>query len=539
MDSHNLPDFDNDQFEGRLDKPISSLSLIALASFFFLIMGVYSVRAWTLQIKNGDAYTQRSENNRLRHTPLFASRGVIYDRNGVELAWNSPSDDPDISFRKYSNDPGLSHVVGYVQYPSKDSSGFYYKEDFEGIDGVEYYFDKILQGKNGSKLIEVNARGIVQSGNVVKAPKQGENITLSIDSKVQSLLFKSIKDIANKVGFVGGSGVIMDVNTGEVIAMTNYPEFKSEIMSEKKDVLKIKEYLTDKNKPFLDRAVSGLYTPGSIIKPFMALGALNEKIIDPLKKIESNGSISVQNDYNPELQTIFKDWKVHGMVDMRRAIAVSSDVYFYTIGGGYKNQKGLGIAKIDKYMQVFGFGEKIEDSFFTGANGTVPTPEWKKRHFNGESWRLGNTYHTVIGQYGFQASPIQIVRAISAIATNGVLRDPTIIKGETGKILRTIDIPKSYFDVIHEGMRLTTLEGTARPLDVNFVKVATKTGTAELGSEKKNVNSLVVGYFPYENPHYAFVVIMEKGAVINTIGAVAVMKEVLYGMSTSTPEYFR
>lgn len=539
LDSRNLPEFDNSQFEGRLDKPISKTSLIVTLGFFILLIMTYTARAWTLQIKNGETYALLSENNRLRHTPLFATRGLIYDRNGVELAWNTPGEDANVPIRKYKNSPGLSHVLGYVQYPSKDSAGFYYQEDFIGVDGTEKYFDEFLQGANGLKLVEVDARGKVQSENVVRPPDQGKNITLSIDSRVQSKLYSSMQGVAERVGFAGGAGVLINVTNGEVIAITSYPEYESEVMSSKTDLTKVKSYLNSKEKLFLDRAIDGLYAPGSIIKPYMALGALTENTIDPRKKILSTGSISIPNEYDPKLSTVFKDWKALGWVDMRSAIAMSSDIYFYALGGGYKDQKGLGIANINKYTNMFGFGQKIANSFFSGAQGVVPSPEWKKKTFNGETWRLGNTYHTTIGQYGFQVSPIQVVKAVSAIATKGVLRDPSIIKDEPGKVITNLPISQNSFDIIHEGMRMGAVEGTGKALNFPFVEIATKTGTAELGVDKANVNSWVTGFFPYKNPKYAFAVVLEKGSVHNLIGAVAVMKEVFEWMNVNTPEYFR
>ena len=539
IDSHNLPQFDTQQFEGRLENPISRITLTVIAVFFMLVLVTFGGRVWALQIKDGDMYRDRSENNRLRHSPIFAARGVIYDRNNVELAWNAPSDDPDIALRKYLSLPGLAHVVGYVQYPSKDSAGFYYREDFEGADGVEKYFNTDLQGANGIKLVEVDARGKVQSQNTMQPPKEGSNLHLSIDSRVQSEMYRAIKHIAEQVGFAGGAAVMMDTTNGEIIAMTSYPEYDSEVMSAKTDTAKVKSYLTSASKPFLDRAVDGLYTPGSIVKPYMALAALNEKIISASQQILSTGSISIQNQYYPDLKTVFKDWKAHGYVDMRHALAVSSDVYFYEVGGGYKDLKGLGIARIEKYMKEFGFGQKIENSFFSGAAGTVPNPEWKKVHFEGEAWNLGNTYHTSIGQYGFQTSPIQIVRALGAIVNDGLLRDPSIIKGVAGPVLRQIDMPADYFTVVKEGMRLGVQQGTGTSLNVPYVEVATKSGTAELGASKDKVNSWMTGYFPYKTPRYAFAVLMEKGSVHNLIGAGAAMREVLDWMNTNTPEYFK
>jgi penicillin-binding protein 2 len=539
LDSHNLPQFNNQQFEGRMEKPITRLSLLSVTLFFILVLLTFGSKIWALQISNGEKYNNISERNRLRHTPIFSARGVIYDKNNVELAWNAPSNDPDIALRKYKDVPGIAHVIGYVQYPSKDSSGFYYREDFEGADGVEKYFNSQLKGINGLKLIEVDAHNKVQSENTIQPPKEGDSIHISIDYRIQSEMYTAIKDIAEKVGFDGGAGIIMDITTGEIIAMTSYPEYNSEIMSSKTDTAKVKSFLNNKNKPFLDRVIDGLYTPGSIVKLYVGLAALNEKVINESTSILSTGSISVQNQYYKNIQTVFRDWKAHGYVDIRQAIAVSSDVFFYEVGGGYKDQKGLGIALLEKYFKMFGFGEKVENSFFSGAYGTIPSPDWKKIHFDGESWNLGDTYHTAIGQYGFQVSPLQAVRALAAIINNGLLRDPSIIKGEAGKVVRQIDIPLEYFKIIKEGMRLGVLKGTGTSLNVPYVEVASKSGTAELGVSKDNVNSWMTGYFPYKNPKYAFAMLMERGSVHNLIGAGAVMRKTLDWMSINTPEYFK
>lgn len=540
LDANNLPKFDDNQFEGRLEKPISKMIIAFVGLFFALLIIVYSIKIWNLQIRDGDKFLEKSEKNTLRHYPVFAARGIIYDKNGQELAWNVPSDDSDFMNRKYIEAPGLAHLLGYVQYPSKDKFGIYYRQDFIGIDGVEKIFNKKMQGENGLKIIEVDALGKIQSQNIIEPPKAGENVNLSIDYKVQSALHGVLKDISNRVGFAGGAGIIMDVNTGEVLAITSYPEFSPEVMSEGKDKDLIKKYNTDKNKPFLDRAIDGVYAPGSTVKTYVAIGALNEGIIDPLKTIVSTGQISIPNENDPKKFTIFKDWKAHGAVDMRKALAVSSDVYFYALGGGYKDQKGLGIDLLDKYFSMFGFGQKIDSIFFNEGNiGTVPNPEWKKRLFNGETWRLGNSYHTAIGQFGFQVTPAQAVRAVSAIANSGKLIDPTVIKGEQGKVERIIDIPEADFKVIREGMRLAVKEGTARALDVSYVDMAAKSGTAELGVSKDTVNSWIIGFWPYEKPKYAFALVLEKGSAHNVVGTGVAMREFIDIINRSSPEYFK
>ncbi|MBA3551235.1 hypothetical protein H0W32_03450, partial [Patescibacteria group bacterium] len=146
----------------------------------------------------------------------------------------------------------------------------------------------------------------------------------------------------------------------------------------------------------------------------------------------------------------------------------------------------------------------------------------------------------VIGQYGFQVTPMQVVRAIGALANNGVLLEPTVIADdkEALKHIKKIDLPQEYFDVVHEGMRLGATEGTAASLNVPYVEFAAKTGTAELGVSKEYVNSWVTGFFPYKNPQYAFVILMEKGHTSNLIGASYVGRQLFDWMSIHTPEYF-
>jgi penicillin-binding protein 2 len=539
IDSENLPKFDVYQFEGRIEKPISHNTFVFLTIFCFLLFGSFFFKAWLLQIKNGGENFDKSENNRLRHTLIFTKRGVISDRNGENLAWNVyDENNPEFSLRKYNSTDGLSHVIGYIKYPSKDKYGFYYNEDFVGKDGVEKFYNETLTGSNGLKIIEVDAHNKVQSENMIRPAKDGVDIKLSIDSKVQEKMYKEISGLAERVGFTGGAGVMMDVNTGEILSLVSYPEYSSQIMTDGSNVSKINSYLRDKNTPLLNRVTYGLYTPGSILKPFMAISALIEKIIDPYKNILSTGSISIPNRYNPESPTVFKDWKEHGYVDMRKAIAVSSDVYFYSIGGGYQDQKGLGINLIDKYMIEFGFGKDIPEGFLSGTSGVIPTPEWKKENFNGEDWTIGNTYHTSIGQYGFQVTPIQTVRSIASIVNGGKLLNPSIILGgNKDDFIKLQFFNEEYFRVAKEGMKMTVEEGTAIGLKSDFMTLGAKTGTAELGSKKQFVNSWVVGFFPYENPKYAFAVIMEKGPITNTLGGVYVMRQVFDWMNIYARKY--
>jgi penicillin-binding protein 2 len=454
------------------------------------------------------------------------------------LAWNEESNEDNYDKRIYIDGGGFAHLLGFVKYPGQDSAGNFYSYYIIGQDGIEKYMDERLRGENGAKLTEINVKGVVESQSTLEPPINGEKINLSIDSAVEQELYKQIGSAVENSGFVGGAGVIMDVQTGEVIAMASYPDYNSNIMTEGSDRAKITEYLQGKRQPFLDRVVTGLYAPGSIVKPFVALGVLQEKIIDPLKQIFTIGYLSFPNPYNPDKPTIFKDWKNHGSVDLRRAIAVSSDVYFYMVGGGFGSQKGLGIDRIDEYMYKFLFGKPTEE-FFAGPAGTVPTQEWKKKTFNGEDWSIGNTYHTAIGQYGFQVTPLQIVRGVTGIATDGTIVEPVIIKGEQGKKTEVKNIDKKNYKIVKEGMRQAVTDGTAIALNASGVNAAAKTGTAELGTAKSKINSWVEGFFPYDNPKYAFAVVLENGPTTYKVSAMQVMGHTLTWMRDNAEEYVK
>ncbi|HLP86605.1 MAG TPA: penicillin-binding transpeptidase domain-containing protein [Candidatus Paceibacterota bacterium] len=540
LDSKNLPNFNTQQFEGRLEKPIPKTSIINIGLFFIVVAVIFIIQTVNLQVVKGEAYFKKSENNTLEKKPIFADRGLIYDRNGVLLSWNT-WDKEDINKlsspkRTYIDEPGFGLLLGYVSAPAKDSSGFYWQDKFIGKDGVESYFNDRLTGENGERITETDVKGEVQSENIVLLPKAGEDLTLSIDAKIQAKMYKSISEMAKNVGFQGGAGAIMDIHTGEILALTSYPEYNGNILSEGEDSKTIKGYFSDKRKVFLNRTVSGLYSPGSIVKPFLGYGALVENVISPVKTIFSNGSISIPNPYFPDKKSVFKDHGSFGYVDMKKAIAVSSDVYFYEIGGGFESQKGLGIANIDKYAKIFGIGEKTGINLNGEKDGTIPTPEWKAKTFKGDIWRIGDTYNTSIGQYGFQVTPLQMVRAVAGIASMGTFYTPHITHNDSNfeSQKEVVDVDENMMKVIHEGMRMAVTEGTATALHLPNIEVAAKSGTAQVGVGNTNTNSWIVGFFPYDNPKYSFALVMERGPKEASGNATRVMSEVVDYMSVYT-----
>ncbi len=538
LDSKNLPQFDTYQMEGRIEKPIRKRSFILLSLAFLAIALVFSVKLFSLQVIDGKVYAQRSENNRLNISYMPPNKGIIYDRNGEKLAWN------DFNSRVYTNLGGFSHVLGYIGMPSEEdlkNKEEKLMEAMVGKDGIEKIYEDILFGIPGTKIIEVDSQDNVVSESIQRLPEEGKDLNLSIDSKIQAELFKDIGSVVQDRGFQAGAGVIIDVNNGEVLSLVSYPEYDSQIISDGKDREKINQFIADKNKPFLNRAVSGIYAPGSIIKPLIAIAALSEGIITPEKQIFSAGSISIPNPYFPDKYSVFKDWKAHGWVDMRYALAVSSDVYFYEIGGGFENQKGLGIGKIEEYAKKFGFGDFTGVDLLGEENGLVPNPELhKKSNPDDPMWRIGDTYNASIGQGNFQVTPIQMAVLTASIANNGKLLKPRLKKDlETVVIKDNSNIPESYYKVAKDGMRMAVTGGTASALNIYGVKIAAKTGTAEVGGAKKYVNSWVIGFFPYENPRYAFAVVMEKGPYANLVGAPAVMRQFFDWMGIYTSEYLK
>ncbi len=540
LDSANLPGFDEHALEGRIEKPMGHSAFTLVKIFLALIIFSLAGKLWLLGVRDGDLYAQISDQNRLAETFIFANRGVIVDRNGFELATNDiKSEESEFAGRLYAPMDGLAHVVGYLKYPKKDKAGFYYEREYQPKEGVEKAYNDLLKGKNGRKLVETDVSGEVTSQSVVEEAQDGQTLTLSLDAKVTEVMHRAIASLANSNGFVGGAGVMIDVRTGELLALTSYPEYNQNEMTRGIDQKTFNSLINSSGKPFINRPVSGLYTPGSILKPIIALAALNEKIITPNKEIFSSGSISVPNPYDPSKPSIFRDWKAHGYTAMREAIAVSSDTYFYSIGGGFADQRGLGIGLIDKYLKLFLVEEPTGIELGGEPKGIIPTPEWKAKTFSGDIWRLGDTFITSIGQFGTQVTPLNAARFIAVVANRGTLLKPSLVKGGVPEhVIGTLNFRPEDWDVVQEGMREGVAYGTSVGLNVTYVEAAAKTGTAEIGAGKKHVHSWSVGFFPYENPRYAWAVIMEKGPATNQIGATSIMRQVFDWMSVNAPQYF-
>jgi len=539
LDSSNIPAFNQARMEGKRELPIppSTINFVAVVALLFSVL--FFSKVFTLQITEGAEFKKISENNSVDKALIIAERGVIYDRNGELVVWNEVDkrEIHDFPIRAYTDRLGLGQVLGYVSYPRKDSRGFYFRTEYLGRSGVELAFDEQLKGTNGNKIVVVDALNKVVGEHAVASSAKGQEIRLSLDAELSEAMYQIISTSSAKAGFRSGAGAIMDIYTGELLAMTSFPTYDPEVMANGFDTDKIDEYNNDDRLPFLNKMISGVYTPGSIVKPFLAYAALAEKTIDPNKEIVSTGEIVIPNRFNPSNPSRFTDWRAHGVMTMREAIAFSSNVYFYIIGGGFGDQKGVGITKMAEYYRLFGMGTTTGINIAPEQAGVVPDPEWKMKVFD-DDWRLGDTYFTAIGQFGFSTTPIQMLRAYAAIANGGILVEPHVIKDKQGSV-KNLSLDQSYLEIIHDGMRKTVIlpGGTARALERKDVAIAAKSGTAEVGAGNAYVNSWAAGFFPYEDPKYAFILMMDRAPRSNDLGATRIMGDVVEWMSKNRPEY--
>ena len=448
--------------------------------------------------------------------------------------------------RNYLLGGGASHLLGYVGRPSREDLGAYPEitsADVLGKDGLELAYETEIRGEAGEKLIEVNASGERLRERFIVKAKPGHDVLLEIDGELQRFAAETMKRHITALGKRAGALVAIDPRDGAVRALISYPGYDANLLG-KGSREEVRRLLTDTAKPFFNRAIAGGYPSASTIKPFLAAAALEEKLIDPTRQIFDPGYISVPNPYDPSNPTIFKDWKALGWIDMRHAIALSANVYFYTIGGGYGGIPGLGIERIKQVLERFGWGSPLRIDLPGEYAGLIPDPEKKKRiQPKNPIWRIGDTYITAIGQGDLQVTPLQLAAATAAIANGGTLWKPRIAKAVVDEArdvmaafkpvaLRENIMSPESLRVVREGMRLAVTEGSAIGLAELFFPVAGKTGTAETGVYGKN-HGWFTGFAPYDAPELVISVLVEEGTGGST-DAVPIAREVLYHYFTQS-----
>ena len=447
--------------------------------------------------------------------------------------------------RDYKDGNVFSHLIGYMGRISEEEYKTlknYSISSYIGKMGLEKSYEDILRGNPGIVKVQKDVFENIKSEEVVASPENGKSLVLWLNSELQTKIRESLEAKLQELGAKKAVGIAMNPKTGGILALVSLPDFDNNLFQKSADAKIINDLFDDPDQPIFDRAISGRYLVGSTIKPFIASAALTERIIDPKKEIYSPGYIEIPHAYDPEIVYIFHDWTVHGWVDMRKAIAQSSNVYFYSIGGGYQNQKGLGPTKIKEYLELFGWTSKTGIDLFGEVAGFVPGIDWKKNVLQ-EPWWDGDTYNLSIGQGFLRITPLEVATAYSAIANGGKLLQPQVVakivdtsespakvlEEFSPKIIKENFIDKNDLRVVREGMR-QSVSGYNSPLASSIllnslpVAAAAKTGTAELGRDR--FNNWITVFAPYDDPEIVLTLIIEDVKGVQA-AVLPVAKEVL------------
>jgi penicillin-binding protein 2 len=432
-------------------------------------------------------------------------------------------------FRHYPLGKQGAHMVGYIgrindkdliKLAEADALSNYKGTDHIGKSGVEQFYESALHGTTGFQQVEIDADGKAVRILSSKAPTSGSNLILSADSKLQEIAETAF-------GERRGALVAIKPSTGEVLAFVSMPTFDSNLFVDGIDVENWRLLNDSLDKPLINRPLRGVYPPGSTFKPFAALAGLENGKRKPPFSINDAGYFML-----PRSSHRYRDWKPggHGNVDMRRAITISCDTFFYGLA------MELGIEKLAEFVRHFGFGKKSGIDIAGEVGGLMPTPEWKKRRFK-QPWYMGETVIVGIGQGYTLATPMQLAQATAILANKGVAIRPRLVaaivdpktnvsKATQAIISDKIPLDESNLEIVKLGMIDVTLPGgTAASVGANAgYSIAAKTGTAQVvgikQNEKYNANliderhrdhALFIAYAPAEDPKIALAVIVENG----------------------------
>ena len=538
-------------FEKRLETPLSRRILLGFWVSFLILLFVLFGKTFQLQVLEGKTLTARSAENEFIIHSIQSERGVIYDQNLKQLVFNKPSFDlicegkvvakdldhqnlilwetkiekfPECEIknntaREYLEGSALPHLLGYRRRTGEKT-------------GLEKYYDEVLKARPGELQIKKDVYGNPISKEIVSLPESGHSLVLWLDSDLQKKIRETLEKGIKRVGAQRGAAVALNPKTGGVIALVSWPDFDNNLFSQGISESQWRELQDDPNDPFFNRAISGFgYPTGSTIKPLIGLAALEEGIINANTKIFCPLEICVQNPWYPEKEECYTDWKYHGTSDLKRAIAESVNTFFYQIGGGYQDFKGLGATKIKEWLKIFGWGSETGIDLPKEGKGILPDLE--------QDWRLGDTYHFSIGQGPFAVTPLQEATAYVAIANKGKLFQPQVVKeiiDDQKQVIKKIEpglvkeIPASqeHLEVVRQGMRqaVTSPASPAYILNSLPVTAASKTGTAQIHKEKEIYHTWVTVFAPYQNPQIVLTLVIENVEGMQ-LSALPIAKEIL------------
>lgn len=458
--------------------------------------------------------------------------------------------------RLYANEPSLAHILGYVgKLPADEAemlTALGYPLDGQvGLGGVEAIYEDDLRGSPGRRLVLSDPQGREVELLASDSAQPGADAVLSIDLDLQRATGEALSRgmdagmsvIRTNTGqerptpIPLGAALVMDVKTGELLASVSLPSYDPNLFVDGEDEA-IAAVFADKANPLIDRTFMAQRSPGSIFKPLVALAALEEGTATEHTVIYSRGAITIQDQYNPGTVYVFRDWMAHGNVDMRRALARSSDEYFYYMVGGYEDFEGMGPDALARWARAAGFGNKTGIDRPGEITGLVPDSEWKEEEF-GEPWLLGDSYPYAIGQGYLTVTPLQMAVLTSALANGGDLLQPRVVHGfRSGGIVEALpsqttgrlEASPAHYQIVREGMRdAAAASGTAYTGVPEGVTIGGKTGTAEFGQPypdgEFDTHGWYIGFAPYDDPEVAVVVYLEYGVGSTHAGPVA--KEIL------------
>ena len=480
------------------------------------------------------------------YTPVTIFK-TLSSHEAVDIKWKTSTIQAlnviPIPQRIYSGDTLYSHILGHTgpldNIEMQDYLSVGYPQDsLVGKTGLELIYETELRGKPSRRISVMSATGKELNKLVKLDGHNGTDLILTIDGHLQEItqtaLINAMEDgletsIQNpKPLNSAGAAVVIDVQTGNILAQVSMPTFDTNAMVSSSDD-SIDKLLNDPLQPLIDRTYMDSYPPGSIFKTLIAYAALEEGIATPDTKITSTGSLTIRDQYNPEVEYVFRDWAAHGTTDLYWGLARSSDVYFYYLSGGFERNgivefEGLGSEKIAEYSRYAGFGANTGIDLPGETSGLVPDPTWKEQLY-GESWYLGDTYTLGIGQGYLTVTPLQMAVWTAAIANDGKIIKPRLVQRTISEgISRDIPIiiednlvnKKDSLSIVREAMRVAAGPGgTARGASPKGIEIGGKTGTAEFGAkfegDKYDSHAWYIGFAPFDNPEIAVAIYVKYG----------------------------
>lgn len=461
-------------------------------SVFVVAMALLLSKIIYLQVVAGGQYQLSSYSNHVEVVRQGAPRGIVYDRNGVALTLNREAEG--VIQREYPHKEAIAPVLGYLSEVTPSEIGCfdglcYILGTKTGRTGIEKVMEARLRGRDGGRLIEVDASGneVRELGRNLAEP--GSDVWLSLDIRLQEMMYEAMREHT-------GSAVALDMQ-GKVLGMVSSPSY---------DPNRVSEYLGKTDKLyFLNRAIAGTYPPGSVFKLVTSIAGLEEGVIDESTVYEDTGEIKI-GDYRYGNWYFDQYGRTEGSVTLVNALSRSNDIYFYKMG------ESLGVDKLVEWADKFGLGQKSGIELPGEQAGLLPNRLWKERA-TGEKWFLGNTYHLSIGQGDLLSTPLQVAR-MTAGTISGRMCQASLLKDVTTKC-ENLGVESKHLELVSEGMKAACAAGgTAFPF-FNFSPwVLCKTGTAQHGGQVKEGDLphawIAVGY-PGDNPEMILVVMVESG----------------------------